>query len=97
MGVSRLFVTDSQIGATGVMSTINTAVTDLTSAVNAPLRARQDALSAKSRRLGTDITQMQDRLNQYGETLRNQFAGMESAVGRYKSLLNSVGGLIATG
>lgn len=97
VGVSRLFVTDSQIGATGVMSTINTAVTDLTSAVNAPLRARQDALSAKARRLGTDITRMQDRLNQYGEVLRNQFAGMEGQVGRYKALLGSVGGLITTG
>jgi flagellar hook-associated protein 2 len=97
VGVSRLFVTDTQIGATGVMGTINTAVTDLTSAVNAPLRTRQEALSAKARRLGTDITRMQNRLNQYGEVLRNQFAGMEGQVGRYKALLGSVGGLITTG
>lgn len=97
VGVSRLFVTDTQIGATGVMGTINTAVTDLTSAVNAPLRTRQEALSSKARRLGTDITRMQDRLNQYGEVLRNQFAGMEGQVGRYKALLGSVGGLITTG
>jgi flagellar hook-associated protein 2 len=97
VGVSRLFVTDTQIGATGVMGTINTAVTDLTSAVNAPLRTRQEALSSKARRLGTDITRMQNRLNQYGEVLRNQFAGMEGQVGRYKALLGSVGGLITTG
>ena len=94
VSVARLFVTDAASGATGVMGAFNTTVNDLTTSVNAPVRARSEALAAKSRRLGTEVTSMQRRLDNYSESLRTQFASMEGVVGRYNALLNTVGGLI---
>jgi flagellar hook-associated protein 2 len=94
--VAKLFVTDTASGATGVMGTFNSTVNDLTTSVNAPVRARTEALSAKSRRLGTEITGMQRRLDNYTESLRTQFASLEGVVGRYNSLLNTVGSLISS-
>jgi len=94
VSIARLFVNDATSGATGVMGAFNTAVNDLTTSVNAPVRGRAEALSAKSRRLGTEITRVQMRLEKYSESLRAQFASMEGVVGRYNALINTVGGLI---
>lgn len=93
VAVSKLFVTDTRIGATGVMSTFNSTVDGLTGTVNAPVRARIDALSAQSRRIGTEVTDMQGRLNKYADGLRTQFASMEGQVSRYQTLLNTAAGI----
>lgn len=93
LAVSKLFVTDTRIGATGAMSTIGTTVDGLTSTVNSPVRARIDALSAQSRRLGTEATEMQTRVARYTDDLRTQFASMEGQLSRYQSLLGVAAGI----
>ena len=96
VSVARLFVTDTTTGATGVMATFNTTVTDLTTSVDAPLRARSEALATRSRRMGTEISNMQRRLDNYSDSLRAQFAATEGESGRYNSMAGSIRNLITS-
>lgn len=88
-GVSKLFVTDAAIGATGAMSTIASAVDSLTGASTSLVRSRIDSLNAQSRRMSTDITKKQTQIAQYADNLRTQFAALEGTVSKYKSLLSA--------
>lgn len=94
VSVARLFVTDTTSGATGVMSTFNTTVAELTTNVGAPLRTRSESLSARSRRIGTEISDMQRRIDTYTESLRAQFAAMETQAGRYNAMAGSIRSLV---
>ncbi len=91
--VSKLFVTDTRIGATGAMSTFASTVDALTGTVSSPVRARINSLSAQSRRISSEVTDMQSRLAKYADNLRTQFASMEGQVSRYQSLLGTAAGI----
>lgn len=88
--VSKLFVTDTRIGATGAMGSFASTVDSLTTAVNAPVRARIDTLGARSRRITDDIDKMQLRIDKYTDDLRLQFSRMDSAVSRYNAQMSAV-------
>ncbi len=87
--VSKLFVTDSAIGATGAMSSIASAVDSLTGTSTSLVRSRIDSLNAQSRRMASDITKKQTQIAQYADNLRTQFAALEGTVSKYKSLLSA--------
>jgi flagellar hook-associated protein 2 len=92
-GVSRLFVTDPTLGATGAMGTLGAAVDGLVTATTGSVRERINSLGTMSRRLTTQIDKMEQRLDQFATALRTQFANMEGVVGRYKALLGTgIGG-----
>lgn len=86
--VSKLFVTDTSIGATGIMSSFGSTIDNLTN-TGSLVRTRLDGLSSESRRISTDITKKQLDLSNYSESLTRQFASLESQVGRYKALLDT--------
>lgn len=88
VSVSKLFVTDSTIGATGIMSSFGTTIDNLTN-TGSLVKSRLDGLSSESRRIGTNITKKQLDLTAYSEALTRQFANLESQVGRYKALLDT--------
>lgn len=88
IAVSKLFITDTAIGATGVMSRFGTTIDNLTN-TGSLVTTRLDSLSSESRRIGTDITKKQLDLTAYSEALTKQFASLESQVGRYKALLET--------
>jgi flagellar hook-associated protein 2 len=88
VSVSKLFVTDSTIGATGIMSSFGTTIDNLTN-TGSLVKSRLDGLSNESRRIGTNITKKQLDLTAYSEALTRQFANLESQVGRYKALLDT--------
>lgn len=85
--VSKVFVTDASLGATGVMSSFATAVTELSSNTTSPLLVRSATLSAQSAALTTRIRNEQDSVAAYTQTLRAQFTAMETLVSEYKSVL----------
>ncbi|MCX6954436.1 MAG: flagellar filament capping protein FliD, partial [Verrucomicrobia bacterium] len=87
LAVSKVFVTNASIGATGVMSAFDAAVTALTSDTNAPVLSRGTTLSAQSQRLSARITNEQEAVAAYTTTLRAQFSAMEAIVSKYSSYL----------
>ena len=87
LAVSKLFVTDTSIGATGAMQLFSTAVTDLTSDTTSLVFSRSTTLSAQAQTLNGRIRNEQDSISAYTTTLRAQFTAMETQVARYKSLL----------
>ena len=87
LAVSKIFVTDTTIGATGAMQQFSTAVTDLTSDTTSLVFSRSTTLSAQALTLSGRIRNEQDSIASYTSTLRSQFTAMETQVARYKSLL----------
>jgi flagellar hook-associated protein 2 len=87
LAVSKVFVTNASIGATGVMSAFDAAVTGLISDTSSPVLSRGATLSAQSQRLGARITDEQEAVAAYSATLRAQFSAMEAVVSKYSSYL----------
>jgi len=85
--VSKLFVTDAAIGATGLMNSFATAVTELSSNTNSTMMVRGATLASQSQALTTRILNEQDSIAAYTKTLRSQFTAMETIVSRYKAIL----------
>lgn len=87
LAVSKVFVTDVGIGATGLMDSFATAITELSSNTNSTMLVRGATLSSQSRTLSVRIRREQDSVTAYRETLRSQFTAMETIVSRYKAIL----------
>jgi flagellar hook-associated protein 2 len=87
LAVSKVFVTDVGIGATGLMDSFATAITDLSGNTNSTMLVRGATLSSQSQTLSVRIRREQDSVTAYSQTLRSQFAVMETIVSRYKAIL----------
>ena len=87
LAVSKVFVTDVGIGATGLMDSFATAITELSSNTNSTMLVRGATLSSQSQTLSVRIRREQDSVTAYRETLRSQFTAMETIVSRYKAIL----------
>ena len=87
VAVSKVFVTDVGIGATGLMDSFATAITDLSGNTNSTMLVRGATLSSQSQTLSVRIRREQDSVTAYSQTLRSQFTVMETIVSRYKAIL----------
>jgi len=87
LAVSKVFVTNSSIGATGVMSAFDATVTALTSNSNAPVLSRAATLAAQSQMLTRRISSERDAVSSYTTTLRAQFTAMEAIVSKFQSFI----------
>jgi flagellar hook-associated protein 2 len=91
--LQKLFVTDTTLGATGVMKNIEDTVTSLITTDNGTIKARIAALQAQSRNIATSRTAKQARVDAYEKQLRKQFSDLDIAMSRYQSMssaLNSI-------
>lgn len=95
--VSRLFITDTGLGATGLMKNIMDSVTSLVTGSKSTIQARIDSLSAQSKRLDDSKTAAQDRLDKYQEQLKKQFAAMDAAVGKYQQMQSALTASLSSG
>ncbi|MBX3258188.1 MAG: flagellar filament capping protein FliD [Labilithrix sp.] len=91
--VRRLFVTDAQSGATGVMKTLSDAITNLVTGDSGAVKSRIDALSAQSRRLVESRSKKEERVLAYEQQLRRQFASLDQAMSRYQAMSNALGSI----
>ena len=89
LAVSKLFVTDSSIAATGCMKTFMDVVDGIAGTSNATVQSRIDGLTEESRDLVTQQANMQRRLDAYKAQLVQQFTAMEQAVSKYKTQMSS--------
>lgn len=96
-GVSRLFVTDTGLGATGLMKTVMDSVTSLVTGSKSTIQARIDSLAAQSKRLDDSKTAAQERLDKYQEQLKKQFAAMDAAVGKYQQMQSALTASLTSG
>lgn len=92
VAVSRLFVTDTATGATGVMKTLSDSIGDLVSTSGA-IKTRQDALTAQSKRVAASIEEKQKRIDEYEAGLKKQFAALDQAMSKYSSMASSLSSL----
>jgi flagellar hook-associated protein 2 len=85
-GVRRLFITDTALGATGVMKTMASTIDALVTGSNSPIKARIAALGATSTRLDASAAAKQVRVDAYEQQLRKQYAKLDEAQSRYSSM-----------
>jgi flagellar hook-associated protein 2 len=91
--VRRLFVTDSQTGATGIMKTLSDAIVNLVTGDSGAVKNRLDALAAQSRRLTDSRAKKEERVAAYEQQLRRQFSNLDVAMSRYQTMSNALGGI----
>lgn len=90
--VSRLFVTDTAAGATGLMKTIADTVTTLTG-TNGAVTARIAALGAQSKNISKSIDSKQAQVDSYAAGLKKQFADLDQAMSKYSSMSSALGAI----
>ncbi|MBX3228810.1 MAG: flagellar filament capping protein FliD [Labilithrix sp.] len=90
--VSRLFVTDAQTGATGLMKTLADTISDLVG-TQGPVKTRIDALAAQSKRLTASMEEKQKRVDDYATGLKKQFAALDQAMAKYNAMSASLGAI----
>ncbi|NUO52315.1 MAG: flagellar filament capping protein FliD [Polyangiaceae bacterium] len=81
--VTKLFVNDSNIGATGAMKAFMTAVDQIATNEKSTLKARGDALGKLSQRLDDDYAALDRRMAQIETQYRQRFSALETTVSKY--------------
>jgi flagellar hook-associated protein 2 len=84
--VGRLFVTDAGTGATGIMSTIGTAIDGMVTGASAPIQAEQDAFANRIRDLSAHMATMQQQSMDYQKQLQATFSQMNATLAVYRQL-----------
>lgn len=92
-GVRRLFITDTGLGASGVMKTMATTIDALVTGSTSPIKARIDALAAKSKRLDESRVDKQRNIDRYEQQLRKQFSALDQAMSKYQAMSAAIGTL----
>ncbi len=93
VAVSKLFVEDASIGASGAMKTFMTVVDQLATNESAALRTRKESLEKLTARLDVDAEAIERRLSLYETQLRERFAQLEVIVSKYKTQGGALAGL----
>jgi flagellar hook-associated protein 2 len=88
--VERLFVTDSSNGSTGIMGTIGSAVDSLTDPINGAITAEVQSFPNQSTEIGTEMTDMQQRITTYQTRLQAEFTQMNTTMVKYKQVMNAI-------
>ncbi len=83
--VSKLFVTDSSIGATGIMASFVSTIDSLVNDSGNPFAAKLTAFDTQTTNLTNDEDRLQTQIDAYQTALKNSFTQMELAVSNYKS------------
>jgi flagellar hook-associated protein 2 len=92
--ISKLFVTDPTIGATGAMGLLSTTIDALVKGSTSTLGARFDSLTARATRLGDDANKMSTQDDAYQTALQNQFTNLELAMSSIKAQSSALASLI---
>jgi flagellar hook-associated protein 2 len=82
--VTRLFVTDSSNGSTGLMSTLGSAVDSLTTPTTGAISAEIDAWTSRATDLTSRISDAQTRVTAYQTQLQTEFTQMNAMLAQYK-------------
>ena len=85
-GVRKLFVTDTTLGATGMMKTLSTTIDSLITGTGSPIKNRIDALAAKSKELTDTKTEKQKYVDQYQAQLKKQYSTLDLAMSKYNAM-----------
>jgi flagellar hook-associated protein 2 len=80
---------------TGLMSKLADGLDAFTRSDGA-LKNKIDNLASRNRRIDTQLSSMQTRLDKYEATLRTQYAALESTIGRLQSQGNALSGIISS-
>lgn len=91
--VRRLFVTDSNTGATGVMKTLADGINDMITGESSPIKTRIAALSAQSKSITASSEAKQKRVDAYEAQLKKQYAALDQAMSKYSAMSAQVGGM----
>lgn len=83
--VSRLFVTDSTTGATGLMKSFVSTIDALVTDKDNPFAARLASFDTQTKNLTAEQERLQVHLDAYQTALKNSFTRMELAVSTYKN------------
>lgn len=91
--VSRLFVTDTNTGATGVMKSLASTIKGFTADQSSLITAQITAFGTETKQIQDQETAMQDHITAYQTNLQKQFAAMELVVQKYKTAATALDGI----
>lgn len=92
--VSKLFVSDANLGRTGAMSRLTSTITLLATGAKSTLGARHGSLTAQASRLSDDSVRLTARDDAYEAALRNQFMQLELTMSGIKAQNGALASLI---
>lgn len=88
--VRRLFITDTNINATGVMSKLVGKIDGLVTSDGGTIKNKLKTLSTQKTRLQKTYDDTTDRITKYQTNLKAQFARLDQAMSKYSSMSSSV-------
>lgn len=91
--VRRLFVTDTGLGATGVMKTLATTADGFVNGSSSPIKARIAALSTLSKNIDDAANKKLDAVDAYEQQLKKQFAALDIAMSKYNTMSAAISGI----
>ena len=84
-GVQKLFVTDANNGSTGVMGSINAAISSLTDPGTGAISAELNSFASRNTQLGSQIAALQIQVTNYQTELQKEFTAMNTQLAQYKN------------
>jgi flagellar hook-associated protein 2 len=94
--VRKIFVTDTTLGATGVMKTLSDGIDALITDTAGPVKSRIDGLVKQSKALVDSRLKKAERVDAYEQQLRRQFAKLDQAMSKYNAMSGALAGLSKT-
>lgn len=94
--VRKLFVTDSQTGATGVMKMFSDAVDSMTLNNDSTINARQTALKTQSSNIDDEITDKQRYVDSYQTQLKAQYSNLDAIMSKYSTMSTAIANIGST-
>lgn len=91
--VRRLFITDTGLGATGIMKTLATTADSFVNGSSSPIKARMDALAALSKNIDESANKKLDAVDAYEQQLKKQFAALDIAMSKYNTMSAAISGI----
>ncbi|MEO8874550.1 MAG: flagellar filament capping protein FliD, partial [Polyangiaceae bacterium] len=91
--VSKLFVTDTTTGSTGVMSTLAKTIQGFTADQTSLLTGRIQSFGDQTKQITDQEAKVQTRIDAYKTNLQKEFAAMELIVQKYKTAATALDGL----
>jgi flagellar hook-associated protein 2 len=92
-GVRRLFITDTALGATGIMKTLATTADGFVNGTTSPIKARIEALATLSKNIDDSANKKLDAVDAYEQQLKKQFAALDIAMSKYNTMSAAISGI----
>ena len=95
-GVSKLFVTDTSSGATGIMKSMTTSIDTLMKDNSSPMKSAIAALTKRSSNITDEMANKQTRVDAYQTQLKRQYSNLDVIMSKYSAMATAITNMTPT-